>query len=831
MWATGPSGWPHEGAEAGCLPPTLPDGTAWPKISVVTPSYNQGKYIEETILSVAKQAYPNVEHIVIDGGSTDETVEILERHRGKLAYVVSESDRGQSHAINKGMAHASGSLLTWLNSDDMLAPGALAAMALAFWSSGADIVAGICQLYSGGELVGQHLTSCEEGPLPLNDLLDLDGGWNAGQFFYQPEVMFRRELWEKAGGYVEEKLYYSMDYEMWVRFAEAGARIHVIGRPVAWFRQHAEQKTHVQSKFMTELSEWRDAYVERSGRSFTSRGNRSGQAPLKVMFLNDLGYQFGAGVAHRRMIEMLGLAGHEVLPMALVDHPLPAHIDPSYTREQLQELLKRYQPDLVVVGNLHAAKGEPWIISALAERCPTLVVMHDLWLLTGRCAYTAGCDKYLTGCDDSCPTPDEYPPMAPARIASAWRAKKQTRDTANLTLLTNSQWAAGVARGALASTGARTPVETFNLSFPLDIYQPLDKEACRRELGLPRNRFLVLITSEFKEVRKGTQYVLQALQELALADVTVVSTSWSEADAGEVGSLELIRLGYQSDPRRLAMAYAAADITVGASSEETFGQVFIESIACGTPAIGFAVTGVTEAIRDGVTGRLAGRVGVADLAEAILELYQNPELRRNMGLWGRIYVENEWSPYSAYLHMFRALNRLGLLDRLRTPHKISFLPTPPPLPHSQLLAHRHGQWPHETDLCGVEGPLLEYDLPKFRWALGPATRLVLEAEHEGTYLVAISYRNLHPEQRVSIEVNDQIMGSNQIAVTGMHDTRLTTFDVKLTTGRNAVRLLFSRWCGPLENHRPLAMIVTKIKIIAEPSAVPVFLASAAAVGS
>jgi hypothetical protein len=228
---SGYGGWPHVNPEPFDLPATLPSHRDWPKISIVTPSFNQGRYIEETILSVLNQGYPNFEHIIVDGGSTDETLEI---------HVISEPDNGQSHAINKGMALATGQILTWLNSDDRLAPGALASIAMAFESSDVDMVAGICRLYRDGECVHQHLTACVDGPLPLENLLDLDGGWNAGQFFYQPEVMFTRELWLRAGGYVNDWLHYSMDYELWLRFAEAGAKLHVIGRPVAWFRLHED---------------------------------------------------------------------------------------------------------------------------------------------------------------------------------------------------------------------------------------------------------------------------------------------------------------------------------------------------------------------------------------------------------------------------------------------------------------------------------------------------------------------------------------------------------------------------------------------------------------
>src|SRR5678815_4213173 len=106
--------WPTDSDVAPTLPSGLPHGKPWPRISIVTPSYGQGEFIEETILSVLNPGYPNVEHIVIDGGSKDATTEILERYRDRLAYAVSEPDRGQSHAINKGMARATGEIVTWL---------------------------------------------------------------------------------------------------------------------------------------------------------------------------------------------------------------------------------------------------------------------------------------------------------------------------------------------------------------------------------------------------------------------------------------------------------------------------------------------------------------------------------------------------------------------------------------------------------------------------------------------------------------------------------------------------------------------------------------------
>jgi len=124
----GKTGWPWT-EESPQLPDTMPDGSPWPRISIVTPSYNQGQFIEETIRSVLLQGYPNLEYIIIDGGSSDGSVEIIKKYEPWLAYWVSEKDRGQSHAINKGLFRSTGEILAWLNSDDLLIWGSLAAAA------------------------------------------------------------------------------------------------------------------------------------------------------------------------------------------------------------------------------------------------------------------------------------------------------------------------------------------------------------------------------------------------------------------------------------------------------------------------------------------------------------------------------------------------------------------------------------------------------------------------------------------------------------------------------------------------------------------------------
>ncbi len=124
-------GWPWT-EETPQLPERMADGSPWPCISVVTPSYNQGQYIEETIRSVLLQGYPNLEYIVMDGGSSDNSLEIIQRYSPWLTYWTSERDEGQADAINKGFERANGKLIAWLNSDDIYYPGTVASSARAF---------------------------------------------------------------------------------------------------------------------------------------------------------------------------------------------------------------------------------------------------------------------------------------------------------------------------------------------------------------------------------------------------------------------------------------------------------------------------------------------------------------------------------------------------------------------------------------------------------------------------------------------------------------------------------------------------------------------------
>jgi hypothetical protein len=258
----------------------------WPRISVVVPSLNQGDFIEDTLLSILNQNYPNLQLVVVDGGSTDGAQAVIERYRDRIDVVIIEKDEGQSEAINKGFRVADGDLLAWLNSDDMYAPGALHAAALAWQNSGADIVAGICLEHDRRQLRTVNKPRAG-GTLSAERLGEIFERWFEGEFFYQPETFFARTALDRAG-LLNEELHFAMDYDLWMRMAKQGAQVEVIGWPIAFFRLHARQKMEKFLDTVCEQASVRDRHVvvrpsfER-GCEITDRIQALGRSPAPVV--------------------------------------------------------------------------------------------------------------------------------------------------------------------------------------------------------------------------------------------------------------------------------------------------------------------------------------------------------------------------------------------------------------------------------------------------------------------------------------------------------------------------------------------------------------------
>lgn len=258
--------------------------TSTPLVSIVTPSFNQAKYLETTIRSVLNQDYGHIEYIVMDGGSTDGSIQILEKYDSKISYWTSQLDRGQADAINRGFELAKGELLAWLNSDDAYMPGAVREAVDAinnFPDAG--------MIYGDGIMVGEHLEVLDRHHYPQLTLVDL----LSFEVLLQPAVFMRRSALEQVG-YLDPEYNLILDHELWVRIASRYPIVHV---PSYWAleRTHPEAKTIAMAgQFVTEAERLiDDASRSPNMQEIIPKHNRRIQAGLGVFAarrLIDAGY-------------------------------------------------------------------------------------------------------------------------------------------------------------------------------------------------------------------------------------------------------------------------------------------------------------------------------------------------------------------------------------------------------------------------------------------------------------------------------------------------------------------------------------------------------------
>ena len=223
---------------------------ALPKISVITPSYNQASFLEKTILSVISQNYQNLEYIVIDGASTDSSLKIIKKYQKHFSHWQSQKDNGQSDALNIGFKHATGDILCWLNSDDILLPNSLNLIASLFSNNPK-----LNWLTSQSIIINQQdqiiQTGLHSGKIPSLIRLGLYHGKCLG-FIPQEGTFWTKSLWQKSQAKINP-YHYCMDFDLWRQFARFSPLI-TLEAPLAAFRHHANQKTSTIKKYYQEIN-------------------------------------------------------------------------------------------------------------------------------------------------------------------------------------------------------------------------------------------------------------------------------------------------------------------------------------------------------------------------------------------------------------------------------------------------------------------------------------------------------------------------------------------------------------------------------------------------
>ena len=234
----GKTGWPWT-EESLRLPEQTAGAHVWPRITVVTPSFNQGQFIEETIRSILLQGYPDLEYFLLDGGSSDNSVEIIKKYSRWITFWTSERDGGQSAAINRGLKMGSGFLANWINSDDMLCRNALVHLASSRNLQGDTIYIGDCvYIDQTGRVLFRHRGRVHS----LEDLLRIPSIWRSGGNIDQPAVLFPLEIARNVGDLNQEN-HYTMDYELWGKLLLVGAKVQYTENEFGIFRSYDGQKT------------------------------------------------------------------------------------------------------------------------------------------------------------------------------------------------------------------------------------------------------------------------------------------------------------------------------------------------------------------------------------------------------------------------------------------------------------------------------------------------------------------------------------------------------------------------------------------------------------
>jgi glycosyltransferase involved in cell wall biosynthesis len=283
--------------------------------------------------------------------------------------------------------------------------------------------------------------------------------------------------------------------------------------------------------------------------------------------------------------------------------------------EHLARMLDKLKPDVINVHNIHRMQWPPSLLQVCCSRAPTVWTLHDMWSFTGRCAYSYDCRKFVNGCDASCPTPNEYPALAPDKINGAWNLRSRLfADCPGLVAVCPSVW---LKNQAIAGLWCGHRVEHIPYGLPLNVYRPINRDLARQALGIEAKGPVVLVVAQsLEERRKGASMLREVFRRLRVRPLTLVTLGQGRVDIPSEDIL-VFPLGYVDHERGKALAYSAADMLIHPAPVDNLPNVVMEALACGTPCAAFPIGGLPDMVRNGVSGWLASEVTAQALANAV----------------------------------------------------------------------------------------------------------------------------------------------------------------------------------------------------------------------
>ena len=626
-----------------------------PKVSIVTPSFNQARYIEQTLCSVLEQDYPNVEHIIFDGGSKDGTLDILRRYESRGVRWTSEPDKGQSDAINKGFRAATGDIIGWINSDDWYARGAF------------RVVMDYFRDHPEAQWVyGNNFFTDPEGRV-IRRLRTTRYTWQ--RLLYtrllipQPGIFLRRRVLDDCG-LLDVELDSVMDYEWWLRIASK-FEPHFIDRFLAYFRIHHASKTGQDNARWTALwrrehSETLRHYERKSAVRVKDRAGRwLASADKKVARLARAVTESRPVPLHcaPRVVVLINLIAPYRVPLfnALNDHhdiePQVWALAAAEDRQwQVAETLMRF-PHRTLCGTTLRLPGQamaerrfvhfnPDLLASLWRERPDAVVAAEFGPASLQAAlYCAATGATLISWSETTPQFEQYVD-AIQRATRRWLLRRAGACIATSSASREKYLLYGANPGNIFISLQTTDVPTIEARCR---QQQPDRARLRRELGWSESDVVALYVGSFVKL-KGLDALLKAFAaaaaEMPRLRLALVGSGEEEMalkqQARELGIEPRVQwMPYRQQPE-LWDVYGCCDLFVLPTRRDTFGVVVLEAMAAGLPVLCSRFAGaVNDLVADGGNGWVIDPDDTAGIARRIVALARNDSLRAAMGAESR----------------------------------------------------------------------------------------------------------------------------------------------------------------------------------------------------